>query len=88
MKKEYDLRKMRVKKRGAVVSKSAKVMKTVRLDAEVLEWLVARAGERAIGYQTLLNSILRDAMKGGTNVSEGLRDEIRAIVRQEVKRAS
>jgi uncharacterized protein (DUF4415 family) len=88
MKKEYDLRKMKVKKRGAVVSKSAKVMKTVRLDADVLSWLVAEAGERGIGYQTLLNSTLRDAMKGGKSAPKLLRDEIRQIVREEVKRAS
>lgn len=88
MKKEYDLRKMKVKKRGAVVPKSAKVMKTVRLDADVLQWLVAEAGERGIGYQTLLNSTLRDVMKGDARRPKDLRDEIRQIVREEVKRAS
>lgn len=88
MKKEYDLRKMKVKKRGAVVPKSAKVMKTVRLDADVLEWLVTEASERGTGYQTLLNSTLRDAMKGETGRPKNLRDEIRQIVREEVKRAS
>jgi len=88
MKKEYDLRKMKVKRRGAVVPKTAKVMKTVRLDADVLNWLIAEADGRGIGYQTLLNLTLRDAMKGGKGTSKGLREEIRQIVREEVKRAS
>lgn len=88
MKKEYDLGRMKVKKRGAVVPKAAKVMKTVRLDADVLRWLVVEAGERGIGYQTLLNQTLREAMTAGVGARKSLRDEIRKIVREEVKRAS
>ena len=88
MKKEYDLTKLKVKKRGAVVPKTAKVMKTVRLDADVLQWLVQQSGERGIGYQTLLNQKLREAMEGTASGDKRLRDDIRRIVREEVRRAS
>ncbi len=88
MKKEYDLRKLKVKRRGAVIPPKTKVMKTVRLDAEVLGWLMAEAAERGVGYQTLLNMLLRQAMKGAAGGGKGLREEIRQIVREEIKRAS
>jgi uncharacterized protein (DUF4415 family) len=88
MKKEYDLRKLKLKRRGAVVTKTAKVMKTLRLDAEVLRWLMEKAAERGIGYQTLLNMILRDAMRRNAAVPGDLRAEIQAIVREELRRAS
>ena len=88
MKKEYDLRKLKLKRRGAVVPKSAKVMKTVRLDADVLRWLIAKAGNGGIGYQTLLNMLLRDAMRRDAGRGADLRAEIRAIVREELRRAS
>jgi hypothetical protein len=84
MKKEYDLRKMKVKRRGSLVAKTAKVLKTVRLDAEVLRWLCQEADERGIGYQTLLNMFLRERMKAKRG---RLRSEIRAIVREELRRA-
>jgi uncharacterized protein (DUF4415 family) len=83
MKKEYDLKRMKVKRRGAVLSKKAKVLKTIRLDAEVLTWLNAEAEKRGIGYQTLLNMLLRERMSSSTRA---LRDEIRDIVREEIQR--
>jgi uncharacterized protein (DUF4415 family) len=88
MKKEYDLRKLKVKRRGPVVPPTAKVMKTVRLDAEVLSWLVAEAPKRGVGYQTLLNMLLREAMRRHAASRNELRDHIRRIVREEIKRAS
>ena len=88
MKKEYDLKKLRVKRRGAVVPSTAKVMKTVRLDADVLAWLVSEAGERGVGYQTLLSMVLREAMQRGRAGKQELRDEIRQIVREGLKRGS
>ncbi|MCC6806715.1 MAG: BrnA antitoxin family protein [Deltaproteobacteria bacterium] len=84
MKKEYDLKRMKVKRRGAVLSKKAKVLKTIRLDAEVLTWLNAEAEKRGIGYQTLLNMLLRERMSSSPRA---LRDEIRDIVREEMQRA-
>jgi uncharacterized protein (DUF4415 family) len=88
MKKEYDLRKLRVKRRGARIPANAKVMKTIRLDADVLAWLMSEAAERGIGYQTLLSMLLREAMVRGGEPKEDLRSEIRRIVRDEIRRAS
>jgi uncharacterized protein (DUF4415 family) len=83
MKKEYDLKKLRVKRRGAVIRKDAKVLKTIRIDADLLSWLAAEAEQRGIGYQTLLNMLLRERMK---ETVQPLRDEIRKIVREELQR--
>jgi len=88
MKKEYDLRKLRVKGRGARIPGHAKVMKTIRLDAEVLAWLMERAEEQGIGYQTLLNMLLRERMNRVVKPQDELRKEIRKIVRDEIRRAS
>lgn len=60
MKKEYDLEKMKVKRRGAL--KDAKVQKTVRLDLDVLSWLIKEADRKGMPYQTLINATLKDAM--------------------------
>ncbi len=84
MKKEYDLKKLKVKRRGAVLPRSAKVLKTIRLDADVLAWLAAEADERGIGYQTLLNMLLRERMSRGPR---DLRDVLARIVREELRRA-
>jgi uncharacterized protein (DUF4415 family) len=88
MKKEYDLRQLKVKRRGPRIPANAKIMKTIRLDADVLAWLMSEASGRGIGYQTLLNMLLREAMAGGGRPREDLRSEIRRIVRDEIRRAS
>lgn len=83
MKMDYDLKRMKVKRRGAVLSKKAKVLKTIRLDADVLTWLNTEAEKRGIGYQTLLNMLLRERMSSSPR---DLREEIRDIVREEIRR--
>jgi uncharacterized protein (DUF4415 family) len=88
MKKEYDLRKLRVKRRGARIPATAKVMKTIRLDADVLAWLMERAEKQGVGYQTLLNMLLREQMTKSGKPPGDLRREIRKIVRDEIQRAS
>ncbi len=84
MKKEYDLKKLRVKHRGALIKKDSKVLKTIRIDADVLSWLAGEAERRGIGYQTLLNMLLRERMG---EQAQPLREEIRKIVREEIRRA-
>ncbi len=59
MKKEYDFKKG---KRGAVAKPDAKVMRTIRLDLDVLTWLLQEADRTRIPYQTLINSILKQEM--------------------------
>lgn len=83
MKKEYDLKKMKLKRRGAVISPRGKVLKTIRLDADVLVWLNVEAEKRGIGYQTLLNMLLRERM---TTEAGSLRHEIQELVRAELDR--
>ncbi|UXR64293.1 BrnA antitoxin family protein [Bdellovibrio bacteriovorus] len=58
MKNEYDFSKA---KKGKVV-KETKVLKTIRLDPEILEWLEIEAEKQGMGYQTYLNWYLRKAM--------------------------
>jgi uncharacterized protein (DUF4415 family) len=63
MKKEYDLKKMKVRHRGPVVdAKRAKVMISLRVDGDILNWLVKLADEKRVPYQTLINSFLKEAM--------------------------
>jgi len=45
-----------------VTPKVTKIMKTVRLDRDVLRWIQAEASARALPYQTMLNSMLREMM--------------------------
>jgi uncharacterized protein (DUF4415 family) len=85
MKKEYDLKKLRPAKKGAVVpKKGTKVSKTIRLDFEVVEWLVAEADRRGVKYQSLINALLNEAMLAGGNVFT--EEQVRQIVRDELKK--
>lgn len=82
MKKEYDFSKTKQVKRKFLNPKEAKVKisKTVRLDGDLVHWLVAEAERTGIPYQTLMNSKLREAMN--------LPDRVREIVRKELENAS
>ena len=88
MKKEYDFSKMRGRRRGRVVPPTAKVQKTVRLDLDVLRWLMREGKERGIPYQTLLNLVLKEHMRKSALKRDDFRDEIRKIVREELRKAS
>ena len=59
MKKEYNFSKGT---RGRFYFPK-KISTTIRLDDDVLLYLKKMAGIKKIGYQTLLNSILRDYMQ-------------------------
>ena len=52
MGRRYDLKRMTVKHRGPLVKPTAKVQKTIRLDLDVLSWLVEEAHRRGLPYQT------------------------------------
>lgn len=85
MKKEYDLKKLKPVKRGPLVSKkTAKISKTIRLDFAVVEWLVVEADKRGVKYQSLINSLLKEAMIAGGAVLT--KDQVRQIVREELKK--
>jgi uncharacterized protein (DUF4415 family) len=80
MKKEYDLSKMKRVSRAPIHARDAKVKisKTVRLDGDIVQWLVGEADRTGIPYQTLMNAKLREAMN--------LPDRVRELVREEIKK--
>jgi uncharacterized protein (DUF4415 family) len=82
MKKEYKLSKMKQVKRSAIEPKDAKVKisKTIRLDGDLVQWLVSESERTGIPYQTLLNSKLRESMN--------LPDRVRELVREEIGKVS
>lgn len=86
MKKEYNLRKMKVLKKGPVIdAKQAKVMISLRLDGDILNWLVKASDERRVPYQTLINSYLKEAMDRHGKDGQG---ELRKLIQEEVHKIS
>lgn len=88
MKDQYDFSKG---KRGRVVPEPplepGKVKITIRLDEDIIDHFttIADASSGATGYQTLINSALREYMEGK---SPKIEDALRRIVREELARAS
>ncbi len=62
-------------------SKYVKILISTRLDENVLKEVKSAAAEQGIGYQTLINQVLKDHFIG--NAEE---EKIRRIVREELKR--
>ncbi len=63
MKKEYDFSKMKKVGKGPVLDpKATKVQIGIRVDADVLSWLMAEAEKRGVGYQTYLGILLKEVM--------------------------
>lgn len=83
MKTEYDLKKLKKGRRGPLASPDAKVLKTLRLDPEVLSWFRVQGEKQGIPYQTLMNATLRQAMHSN---ERNLPEEIRQIIREELNR--
>jgi uncharacterized protein (DUF4415 family) len=87
MKKTYDFSKGR---RGRVTgeppAEPGKVRITIRLDEDLIDHFSAiadRSGGKT-GYQTLINSALRDYVDGKTPKWE---DALRRIIREEIRRS-
>lgn len=59
--------------------KEVKVSVTARLDPQVVAWLRKESDRKGIPYQTLMNSILTEAMSSGSQEAA-----IRRIVREEL----
>ena len=59
MRDEYDFSKAR---RGAVIPSPGKTRITIMLDDDVIEHFRAQAEAEGIGYQTLINALLRKAV--------------------------
>ena len=58
MRDEYDFSKA---KRGAVIPSPSKTRITIMLDDDVIEHFRAQAEAEGVGYQTLINALLRKA---------------------------
>lgn len=85
MKKEYNLKNLnRVNRPEWAYRKNLKVVKTIRLDLDIVEWAVKESLNKGMGYQTFINTQLKEAMK--RNTQPELRKEIREIVREEIKK--
>ena len=87
MKDKYDFSKG---KRGRVLQEptpeKGKVKISIRLDEDIIDHFFAMADKSGgkLGYQTLINSALRDYMEGK---SPKLEDTLRRILREELRRA-
>ena len=85
MKDEYDFSNAR---RGAVVPAKGKTRITIMLDDDVIEHFRAQAEAEGIGYQTLINALLRKAV---TSSKKSRSDEkpltvatLRRVLREEL----
>lgn len=78
MRSEYDFSKA---KKGKT-AKEIKILKTVRLDPEVVQWLETEAEKQGMGYQTFLNWFLRQSMADKSTVEERLNKLERAVFKK------
>lgn len=84
MKKEYDFS---AGERGKFFREN-KVQKTLRLDADILQYFQTQSSRKHIPYQTLINNTLREAMEqtGGGIDLKILRKEIRSAVESALRK--
>ncbi|MFS4460804.1 BrnA antitoxin family protein [Bdellovibrio sp. HCB2-146] len=78
MRSEYDFSKA---KKGKT-AKEIKILKTVRLDPEVVQWLEEESTKQGMGYQTFLNWFLRQAMSDKSTVEQRLEKLERAVFKK------
>ncbi|MEB3122313.1 MAG: BrnA antitoxin family protein [Snowella sp.] len=80
MRQEYDFSKG---KRGAIIPSQGKTRITMYLDNEILDRFREQAEAAGIGYQTLINQVLKEHIQRDSEVSltEG---DLRRIFREEL----
>ena len=85
MREEYDFSKA---KRGAVVQSPGKTRITIMLDDEVIEHFRAQAEAEGVGYQTLINALLRKATVGASKAKAEAKPltvaTLRRVLREEL----
>ena len=82
MRDEYDFSKG---KRGAVISSPGKTRITIMLDDDIIEAFRVRAESAGTGYQTLINSVLREAITVAKDKQKPLTIEtLRRVLREEL----
>lgn len=88
MRKEYDFSKGR---RGAAVPSSGKTRITIMLDDDILEHFRSRAEAAGVGYQTIINAVLREAIERAKGKATGDKPvtaaALRKILREELRAA-
>ena len=64
-----------------------KVQKTIRLDQDIIEYFQDLAKQKKTGYQTLINSTLRNSIEHpeGTIDKKTLRKELKTVLRSVLK---
>lgn len=87
MRKEYDFSQA---KRGAVIPSPGKTRITIMLDDDILEFFRGKATTAGTGYQTLINSVLRDAVSKEKDTKQGeplTVEKLRQVLREELHTA-
>jgi hypothetical protein len=88
MRKQYDFSKGR---RGAALPSPGKTRITIMLDDDILEHFRAQAEAAGIGYQTMINAAMRDAIakpQGRASADKPLTAAtLRKILREELQAA-
>lgn len=82
MKDEYDLSKATRTKKVFKSAKDIKVIKTLRLDLDVLQWLDDEGKKQGMGYQTFLNWFLRKSMEDNQSFEERLKKVEEAVFKK------
>jgi uncharacterized protein (DUF4415 family) len=82
MKDEYDLSKVTRAKKSFKSAKEIKVIKTLRLDLDVLQWLDDEGKKQGMGYQTFLNWFLRKSMDDHQSFEERLKKVEQAVFKK------
>ncbi len=79
MRKEYDFSKG---KRGPVIPSPGKTRITIMLDDDVIEFFRSKAEALGTGYQTMINSALRDVLSSAKGRSPEDRPLTVAVLRK------
>ena len=78
MKNEYDFSKAKKSKKV----KDLKVIKTFRLDSDVIEWLESEGEKEGMGYQTFLNWFLKKSMDNHESFEDRLKKIEQTVFRK------
>ena len=85
MRDEYDFSKV---KRGATIQSPGKTRITIMLDDDVIEYFRAQADAEGVGYQTLINALLRKASTSAAKAKPEARPltvaTLRRVLREEL----
>jgi hypothetical protein len=88
MRDDYDFSKG---KRGAVIASPGKTRITIMLDDDVIEHFRAQAEAEGVGYQTLINALLRKAAVGASKAKPEAKPltvaTLRRVLREELRTA-